>query len=73
MGTAKGQSPDNPQAQQQDVDTNTAKETTAAAEEARAFHSRQPGHKRRKALASVAILAVGLANLGLRIAELVGG
>jgi hypothetical protein len=32
----------------------------------------QTGHKRRKALASVAALIVGLASLGLRIAEMVG-
>jgi hypothetical protein len=32
---------------------------------------RQTGYKRRKALASVAALVIGLASLGVRIAEMV--
>jgi hypothetical protein len=34
-------------------------------------HAHETGHRRRKAMASVAALMVGLASLGVRIAELV--
>jgi hypothetical protein len=52
------------------ISTNVAEKVSAAGA-ASASDVHQTGHKRRKALASVAALMVGLTSLGLRIAEMV--
>ncbi|KAM0690759.1 hypothetical protein Q7P36_009528 [Cladosporium allicinum] len=57
-------------AQNQGTETNAAKGVDAAGSPSIA-HVHETGHRRKKAMASVAALMVGLASLGVRIAELV--